>query len=134
MENYPMQLDEIDQWLFDNIGVLPGCCSSIEELKYHTAREVAEKLWMKDTCNQCELNQDTVFWKGINQAIKDMENGSIETTIVNDWTYGQDPDHAIIPAVHLRIGDKYKVGEKVKLFIFRDNNETLQVDGHRSRR
>lgn len=39
--------DEIDQWLFDNVHVIPGCCSSIESLKYDIARDVAEKLWPK---------------------------------------------------------------------------------------
>ena len=38
-------LDEIDQWLFDSFGILPGCCSSIENLRYNTARMVAEVLW-----------------------------------------------------------------------------------------
>lgn len=40
-------LDEIDQWLFDNFGILPGCCSSIESVKHTTARMVAEALWPK---------------------------------------------------------------------------------------
>ena len=39
--------DEIDQFLFDLVGVLPGCCSSIESVKYTIARTVAEALWPK---------------------------------------------------------------------------------------
>lgn len=39
--------DDIDKWLYDNMGLIPGCCSSIESLKYDIAREVAEKLWRK---------------------------------------------------------------------------------------
>ena len=47
--DYPITgLDEISQWLFDNFGLLPGCCSSIKELEYSTARRVAEALWPKD--------------------------------------------------------------------------------------
>lgn len=44
---YPTNLDEIDQWLSNNFGLLPGCCSSIEELRHSTARMVAEVLWPK---------------------------------------------------------------------------------------
>ena len=40
-------LDEIDQWLFDSFGILPGCCSSIESVRHTTARMVAEALWPK---------------------------------------------------------------------------------------
>lgn len=46
--DYPISLDEIDQWLFDSFGILPGCCSSIESVKYTTARMVAEALWHKE--------------------------------------------------------------------------------------
>lgn len=45
--DYPTQLDEIDQWLFDSFGILPGACSSIEDLRHTTARMVAEALWPK---------------------------------------------------------------------------------------
>lgn len=45
--DYPTSLDEIDQWLFDSFGILPGCCSSIESVRHTTARMVAEALWPK---------------------------------------------------------------------------------------
>ena len=46
MTIYPFKpKDEIDKWLYDNFGILPGCCSSVESVKYQIAREVAEKLW-----------------------------------------------------------------------------------------
>lgn len=62
-EGYPTQLDEIDQWLFDNFDILPGCCSSILDLKHTIAREVAEKLWPK---NDVPLPEDSVlFNKGV---------------------------------------------------------------------
>ena len=43
----PDNLDEIDQWLFDSFGILPGACASTENLRYTTARMVAEALWPK---------------------------------------------------------------------------------------
>ena len=44
---YITKLDEIDKWLFDSFGILPGCCSSQENLRHTTARMVAEVLWPK---------------------------------------------------------------------------------------
>ena len=37
--------DEIDKWLEENFNIGPGRCDSMEELKYHVARAVAEKFW-----------------------------------------------------------------------------------------
>lgn len=48
MDNYISRLDEIDKWLFDSFGILPGACSSIENLRHTTARMVAEALWPKE--------------------------------------------------------------------------------------
>lgn len=45
--DYPTTLEEIDQWLFDLFGILPGCCSSIESVRHTTAGMVAEALWLK---------------------------------------------------------------------------------------
>lgn len=42
---FPIALDEIDQWLFDSFGILPGACSSIESMRHSVARMVAESLW-----------------------------------------------------------------------------------------
>jgi hypothetical protein len=36
--------DKIDEYLWKEHHILGGCCSSIEEMKYSVAREVAEKL------------------------------------------------------------------------------------------
>ncbi|MBO7071852.1 MAG: hypothetical protein J6W09_11255 [Bacteroidales bacterium] len=47
MDNYISKLDEIDKWLFDSFGILPGACSSTENLRHTTARMVAEVLWPK---------------------------------------------------------------------------------------
>lgn len=47
-ESYTVEaLDEIDKFLEREFGIIPGCCSSIESLKYSLARAVAEKLWTK---------------------------------------------------------------------------------------
>ena len=43
----PRERDEIDEWLEKECNIYAGCCSSIENLKYDVAREVAEKLWNK---------------------------------------------------------------------------------------
>ena len=44
-ETYPIQFkDKIDEYLWKEHHILGGCCSSIEEMKYSVAREVAEKL------------------------------------------------------------------------------------------
>lgn len=45
--NYPTVMDEIDQWLADNFGIMPGACSSIESVKYSVAKRVAKALWPK---------------------------------------------------------------------------------------
>ena len=63
--DYPTSLDEIDQWLFDSFGIIPGACASTENLRYTTARMVAEALWPKkeeekraqpkiNRCRDCE--------------------------------------------------------------------------------
>lgn len=44
-KTYPIQFkDKIDEYLWKEHHILGGCCSSIEEMKYSVAREVAEKL------------------------------------------------------------------------------------------
>lgn len=47
MNKSDSRLDEIDQFLFELARVMPGCCSSIESVKYSIARQVAEVLWPK---------------------------------------------------------------------------------------
>ena len=56
-DDYISKLDEIDKWLFDNFCFLPGCCSSIMELQYSTARMVAEALWPKKD-NELDINRN----------------------------------------------------------------------------
>lgn len=58
-KDYPLaSMDEISQWLFDNFGLLPGCCSSIKELEYSVARMVAEALWPP---KEGYIRKDTLF-------------------------------------------------------------------------
>lgn len=38
--------DEIDKWLYEEMQLIPGSCSSISALQHNTARMVAEKLWL----------------------------------------------------------------------------------------
>lgn len=52
--NYPTVMDEIDQWLADNFGIMPGACSSIESVKYSVAKRVAKALWPKKEPEECK--------------------------------------------------------------------------------
>ena len=59
-ETYPMQFsDKIDEFLWKEHHILGGCCSSIEEMKYSVAREVAERLtdvFIDKACSWLENN------------------------------------------------------------------------------
>jgi hypothetical protein len=46
----------------------------------------------------------------------------VETIIVNDWQYGKDPDHAVIPAIH-QIIDGFNVGDKVRIIIVKTEQQ-----------
>lgn len=50
--------DELDEYLFENHQVKSGCCSSIENLKYDIAREVAEKMIKKFNINIQYVSQE----------------------------------------------------------------------------
>lgn len=60
--DYPTQLDEIDQWLNDNFGILPGACSSTENLRYSVARRVAEVLWPKIQSASSDVDEVAAAW------------------------------------------------------------------------
>lgn len=57
--------------------------------------------------------------EAIQHTIEHLKNEVIETTIVDDWIYGQDPDNFIRPVIHQLI-DGYKVGDKVKIVILKE--------------
>ena len=58
--------------------------------------------------------------EAIQHTIEHLKNEAIETTIVDDWKYSQDPDNSIRPAIHQRI-DGYKAGDKVKIVILKED-------------
>lgn len=65
-ENYPVQFrDKIDEYLWKEHQILGGCCSSIENMKYAVAREVAEKLtdvFTEKACEWLKKNADSYTW------------------------------------------------------------------------
>lgn len=65
--------------------------------------------------------QKAAEW-GRNHFEDKSEMVSEETTIVNDWQYGKDQDHAIIPAIHQRI-EGFNVGDKVKIIIVKTEQQ-----------
>lgn len=67
MSDYFSKLDEIDKWLFDSFGILPGACSSTENLRHTTARMVAEALWPK--------KDNALTWKDVAKIITIYEAG-----------------------------------------------------------
>lgn len=69
--------------------------------------------------NQMKGLLQTEYEKGRFDMREEMMKDAVETTIVNDWQYGKDPDYAIIPAIHQRING-FNVGDKVKLIIIKD--------------
>lgn len=199
MVHYPIQLDEIDQWLADNFGIMPGACSSTENLRYNTAKMVAEALlkrdqvegpsrdqvdelekaakenakaikthWIKaicienfisganwqkeqlrDLCYQCEKNGETIYYKGMTYAAKQMEKEYKKTIELAEdhamlagmvkqeeemkekalevTVYPDDDGYPCIPEIVLFDFDKNqstaKEGDKVKVYIFRDNKK-----------
>ena len=85
MDNYISRLDEIDKWLFDSFGILPGACSSTENLRHTTARMVAEVLWPKKylalTIEDLELLHTFLY------AIKNNKTGVFTFTRLSDEQY-----------------------------------------------
>ena len=78
-----------------------------------------EKLRLYDVSIKSRLAGADTFKKHIRE---EMKKDAVETTIVNDWQYGKDPDHAIIPAIHQRIKG-FTVGDKVKIIVIKENKQ-----------
>lgn len=77
MNYYPTQLDEIDQWLADNFGILPGACASTENLRHNTARMIAEALWPnKDYIadDSKKVSGDSIKSNGLDEAAEKYAN------------------------------------------------------------
>ena len=85
MDNYISRLDEIDKWLFDSFGILPGACSSTENLRHTTARMVAEAWWPKKglalTIKDLELLHTFLY------AVKNNKHGCFTFTRLSDEQY-----------------------------------------------
>lgn len=91
LQKYPITLDEIDQWLFDNFGILPGACSSTENLRYNTARRIAEALWPKYqmeldgivtlTESDFDAEKEKASEWGYNLCKEQMMNGAVDGEI-----------------------------------------------------
>lgn len=86
------------------------------------ARHFAE--WQKQKDKQLvgatqKISHQHGYDEGRIDMREEMMKDAVNTIIINDWTYGKDPDHAIIPAIHQRI-DGFKVGDKVKIIIIKD--------------
>lgn len=78
MTNYHFK-DEIDEWLFKEMGLIPGCCSSIESLKYDIAREAVEKF-------QESIIQKSCSWIG--SHLLTSWQGKFLEEFKNDVRYG----------------------------------------------
>ena len=81
-ESYPIQFkDKIDEYLWREHYILGGCCSSIENMKYSVAREVAEKLtdaFIEKACDWLNnfYNEDThsyIIYEDIEKFINYMK-------------------------------------------------------------
>ena len=66
--------DDIDRWLYENVGVLPGCYSAQESLKYSVAREVAEKLWRSAPGVLDAVDLELAKW--LNHSVAGMKQGN----------------------------------------------------------
>ena len=64
------------------------------------------------------------YEQGKQDALKNLPK--VETVIVNDWQYGKDTDHAIIPAIHQRI-EGFNVGDKIKIIIVKEVNHDNEI-------
>ena len=60
MKNF---IDSLDEWLYNEMGLMGGCCSSIDSLKYTTARTAVEKL-LKEIQKEKEIKsfEDCTFY------------------------------------------------------------------------
>lgn len=75
---------------------------------------------------QDELSADRIYEVAeniapdvLNAAKKELMEDGVYTAVFNDWTYGRDPDHAVIPAIHLRTSN-FTVGDIVRVLIVKE--------------
>ena len=91
---------------------------STPELAKYIAYHFAEWQIQKNQ-ETIELAEDHAMLAGMMKEREEMMKDAVDATIVNDWQYGKDPDHAVIPAIHQRI-DGFNVGDKVKIIIVKE--------------
>lgn len=103
LQKYPITLDEIDKWLFDNFGILPGACSSTENLRYNTARRIAEALWPK---YQMELDGIVTLTESDFDAEKEK---------ASEWGYNLCKEQMMNGAVDGEIGYWNQTGLSIRL-------------------
>jgi len=90
------------------------------EMQYHEDIENAFKAGAEWYKQQMKETLQTEYEKGRFDMREEMMKDAIETTIVNDWQYGKDPDHAIIPAIHQRIKN-FNVCDRLKIIIVKED-------------
>lgn len=86
--------------------------------KAHRICETITSIYGVDIAQEAHVYSavlEAMQWKD-KQHAKEKQSEEIVTTIVNDWTYGKDADHAVIPAIHQRING-FKIGDKVLIQI-----------------
>ena len=101
IEQYPQFFkDDIDKWLFKEFNIIGGACSSVEELRYSVAREVAEK--------------------AIDYAKEQLMKDSVDGKIVARWPLSSEPLYCDVH-IYSRIKDHVKEGDKVKFVIINED-------------
>lgn len=79
-DDYPIHFrDKIDEYLFREHGILAGCCSSVESLKYAVAREVAEKL------NDAFIEKACDWLESVNLDFYQIREGVFSRQFVEDF-------------------------------------------------
>lgn len=138
----PNRIDELEQ-LLDFINSLPKASgdsinsNDLEEAAEEYAKDetmagLAERAFkdgakwqreqLRDLCYQCEKNGETIYYNGMKHAVEQMKKEALELTV-----YLDDDGYPCIPEIVLFDFDKNqptaKEGDKIKVYIFRDNKE-----------
>ena len=79
MKNF---IDSLDEWLYNEMGLMGGCCSSIDSLKYTTARIAVEKL-LKEIQKEKEIKSFEDL-AGKNVAVKNGTAGADFANSIKD--------------------------------------------------
>ena len=74
-----MTNEELNKWLADEIMVYPGCCSSIECVKYDIAKETAIKMQQRMIEKACKWLE--------NNSTEHLEFNPISATLSLSWGF-----------------------------------------------